>query len=193
MSLAVVILAGGEGRRIGGGKPLRRLGGERLIHRSLAQARLWSDVVAVAVRDPVQLARVEAELVRDDPEIEGPLGGLAAAASFAAERERKLVVTIPADMPFLPADLASRLGAALTAECGAAVASSGGQLHPVCALWRVEQLAAIPAYAASGRRSLRGLADAVGFVVVEWPDRPRDPFFNINSPADLAAAERMLG
>ena len=48
----MVILAGGEGSRIGGGKPLMRLAGERLIDRALRTARGWSDLIAVAVRDP---------------------------------------------------------------------------------------------------------------------------------------------
>jgi molybdenum cofactor guanylyltransferase len=72
------------------------------------------------------------------------------------------------------------------------VASSGGHLHPVCGLWRVSALDAVPAYLASGRRSLRGFAEAAGFTAVDWPIEPLDPFFNINTPEDLAAAERLL-
>ena len=53
--VAVVILAGGEGTRIGGGKPLRRLAGERLIDHALRTAHGWSNMVAVAVRDPGQM------------------------------------------------------------------------------------------------------------------------------------------
>jgi molybdopterin-guanine dinucleotide biosynthesis protein A len=44
----IVILAGGEGRRIGGGKPMRMLGGETLLDRALAIGRRWSDDVLVA-------------------------------------------------------------------------------------------------------------------------------------------------
>ena len=48
------------------------------------------------------------------------------------------------------------------------------------------------AYCEAGGRSLRGLAQHVGYTAVEWDAAPRDPFFNINSPADLAAAEALL-
>ena len=48
--MRIVILAGGEGRRIGGGKPQRLLGGETLLDRALRRARSWSDEVLVAAR-----------------------------------------------------------------------------------------------------------------------------------------------
>ena len=55
MKIAVVILAGGEGNRIGGAKPLRVLRGKRLIDRAEALARQWSDIIAVAVREPAAI------------------------------------------------------------------------------------------------------------------------------------------
>lgn len=94
-------------------------------------------------------------------------------------------------MPFLPDDLPQRLSSQI-GEFGAAVASSGGELHPVCALWRDAATYDFPDYCASGHRSLRGFAQHLGFVEVEWPTSPRDPFFNINGPEDLAVAENML-
>ena len=184
----VLVLAGGEGSRIGGGKPLRRLGGETLASRAVAAARNWSDDVRVAVRSPGALGALDAEELSDDPAVEGPLGGLAAGLRFARGAAREAVLVIPCDMPFLPADLAPRLAGGI-GEAAAAVASSGGHLHPVCALWRVEALDRLPDYLATGRRSLHGFAEAVGHVVIEWPVAPSDPFFNINSEADLRAAQ----
>ena len=52
--------------------------------------------------------------------------------------------------------------------------------------------APVPDYLAGGRRSLRGFAERVGFVAVEWPAGPIDPFFNVNNAADLARAEALL-
>jgi molybdopterin-guanine dinucleotide biosynthesis protein A len=174
-SFAVLVLAGGEGRRIGGGKPLRRLGGVTLLDRALALARRWSDDVLVAARAGGD--------VTDDPAIEGPLGGLAAGLRLG-----RPLLTMPCDMPFLPEDLSARL----RGEAAASVAASGGHLHPVCARWKAEAVDALPAYLATGRRSLRGFAEAVGYEVVEWPSDPFDPFFNINDEADLARAEALL-
>jgi molybdopterin-guanine dinucleotide biosynthesis protein A len=36
------------------------------------------------------------------------------------------------------------------------------------------------------------LAETVGYVAVDWPSEPMDPFFNINSAEDLAQAEHLL-
>lgn len=173
--MRIVILAGGEGRRIGGAKPQRQLGGETLLERALRRARNWSDQVLVAAGEGSDL--------EDDPAIEGPLGGVAAALALGGD-----TLTIPCDMPFLPDDLPSRLkgNAAVT------VAGSGGHLHPVCALWTAAARLALPAYLATGRRSLTGFAEAAGYEAVDWPTEPVDPFFNVNDDADLARAEALL-
>lgn len=184
MKPAVIILAGGEGSRIGGAKPLRRLAGRTLLDRAIERASDWSDEVVAAVRDSAQVGGVGVPILIDPPGLEGPLGGLASALRL----ERRTVLTIPCDMPFLPDDLLERLAAALPGHA-AAVAASGGHVHPVCGLWRTDALAQIRAYAATGRRSLVGFAEAIGYAAVEWPE---DSFFNINSPENLAQAERRL-
>jgi molybdopterin-guanine dinucleotide biosynthesis protein A len=173
--MRIVILAGGEGRRIGGGKPQRLLGGETLLARALVRARGWSDEVLVAARLGGDIA--------DDPAIEGPLGGVAAALALGGD-----VLTIACDMPFLPDDLPVRL----VSDAPVTVAASGGRLHPVCALWKPAARTVLPAYLATGRRSLNGFAEAAGYGVVEWPIEPIDPFFNVNDEADLARAETLL-
>ena len=160
MTIAVVVLAGGEGSRIGGGKPIRLLGGKRLIDRAMEAACSWSGVVAVAVREAGQLGATGLCDIVDDPSIDGPLGGLASGLRFAAEFGCRHLLTIPADMPFLPADLQPRLAAGI-ADAGAAIAASGGSLHPVCALWLVSGLGLLPDYLETGRRSLKGFAEAV--------------------------------
>ena len=185
MRPAVLILAGGEGSRIGGDKPLRTLGGRTLLDRAIDRASRWSDCVAIAARDAAQVGDTRLRVLLDPPGLEGPLGGLASAQRL----ERPTVLTIPCDMPFLPDDLSERLAEALAGR-GAALAASGGHVHPVCALWRSDALARLAVYAASGRRSLIGFAETVGYAAVEWPG---DPFFNVNSLEDLAEAEARLG
>lgn len=191
MKIAVVILAGGEGSRIGGGKPLRLLGGKRLIDHAEALASQWSELIAVVVRTPAQVGSTSLTRILDEDGIEGPLAGLAAALRFARDNGCQALLTIPADMPFLPRDLGKRLTAVFEGYA-AAVASSGGKLHPVCGLWRASVLELLPTYIASGRRSLTGFAEAVGFRRAEWANVPQDDFFNINSADDLATAERLL-
>jgi molybdopterin-guanine dinucleotide biosynthesis protein A len=190
----VAILAGGEGRRMGGGKPTRTLGGQRLIDRAVGLARQWSDEPLVVLREAGQIESLDERAIFDAPGIEGPLAGLAAALGAARAAGRDRVLTFGCDMPFLPADLGERLSEALATApgIGAAVAASGGRLHPICALWRAEAGDRIDDYAATGRRSLRGFAEAVGCVAVDWPVGEVDPFLNVNSEEELKAAEALL-
>jgi molybdopterin-guanine dinucleotide biosynthesis protein A len=190
--LAAVVLAGGEGRRMAGDKPHRRLGGRTLLDRALERARSLSADVALAVRDPAQAAGAEVEVLTDAAGIEGPLAGLASALAFARARGAGAVLTLPCDAPFLPGDLAPRLSAALAGGGGCAVPESGGRLHPTCALWRADLGGALADYAATGRRSLTGFAETAGLTAVSWPVEPLDPFFNINTPEDLERAEGLL-
>jgi molybdopterin-guanine dinucleotide biosynthesis protein A len=189
---AVAVLAGGAGSRIGGGKPLIVLGGKTLVERAFERARNWSDFSVVSLRSADQVKPLGLPWIADAPGIEGPLAGLAAALEWAHGQGANALLTIPCDMPFVPDELPLRLIARI-GEMGAAIAVSGGNLHPVCGLWRSAAAAEIPAYCASGKRSLQGFARHIGFTEVEWPATARDPFFNINSPADLAAAEVLLG
>lgn len=184
----MVILAGGEGSRIGGGKPSRMLGGETLLDRAVAKARGWSDDLRLSLRTAGQVRSPALSVILDESAVEGPLAALASALRAGKDAQKDAILTLPCDMPFLPDDLAGRLISDIGAA-NAALASSKGQIHPVCGLWRVRCLDALPGYVASGRRSLKGFAEAVDFVSVEWPD---DPFFNINDADDLAEAERRL-
>ena len=79
------------------------------------------------------------------------------------------------------------------------MATSGGGRHPVFALWPLEAGAALANYLArQPERRVAAFAQTLGIVQVEFgPEvaggHATDPFFNINTPADLRAAETMLG
>lgn len=192
MSLVVAILAGGAGSRIGGDKPRRLLCGTRLLDSALTAARAAAAPVILVVRKPEQVDGFAGTVVLDVPGIEGPLAGLMSALTWAANAGADRVLTLPCDMPFLPGDLHRRLEHALTSEHGVAVAASGGRLHPVCALWRTTAAQTLVQRAGEGRLSLHGLSEAVCRTVVDWSVDGGDPFININTAADLAAAEASL-
>jgi molybdopterin-guanine dinucleotide biosynthesis protein A len=191
--VAAVVLAGGQGRRIGGGKPLRLLGNERLVDRALATARRLSTYVALSVGSDGRLEDCDVPQIADPERDWGALGGLAAGLDFALLQGLDLVVTLPCDSPFLPDDLLTRLHASLRSGQGAALPECGGRLHVACGLWRVGVRAVLIDYAQSGGRALHGLAERVGYTPVAWDPGPLDPFFNINTEQDLALAQTMLG
>jgi molybdenum cofactor guanylyltransferase len=190
--VAAVVLAGGRGKRIGGGKPLRLLDGQRLVDRALGIARHLSPICALSVGSEEQSVDCEVPQIADPEPDWGALGGLAAGLDFALVQGLDLLITLPCDSPFLPGDLLTRLRGSLQSGKGAALPKSGEQLHVACGLWRVGVRAALIDYAQSGGRSLHGLAERVGFTEVTWDYEPLDPFFNINTGQDLARAEAML-
>lgn len=187
----IVIAAGGEGQRIGGNKPVRLLGGRPLLAHAIENAAAQSDCVAVAVREAGQIEAGSLPLLCDAAPGRGPISALASAFAFAAAQGRPEVLLIGCDQPFLPHDLATRLGAALDGH-KVAMPVSRGKYQPLAALWRVDQTA-LADYIAQGAASLWRFATAQGVVHVEWAETGAlDPFANINDSAALAEAEAHL-
>lgn len=206
MKMAVppgVILAGGRATRMGGGdKALLRLGGATLLDRVIA--RLGPQVGALALNangDPARFAGCGLPVLPDSvPDRPGPLAGILAALDWAARLGAGRVVTVPADTPFLPADLVARLLAAAdgtapvlaaTAGAGSATRSMAGGLvrHPACGLWPVALRGDLRAALAGGTRKVADWADGHGARMALFDG---DPFFNVNTPDDLRAAEARL-
>ena len=71
------------------------------------------------------------------------------------------------------------------------MAASAGQAHPVCAIWPVAWRAALRAALAAGERRVAPWAERQGAIRVEWEGTGgADPFDNVNTPGDLAAAQQ---
>jgi molybdenum cofactor guanylyltransferase len=173
-------------------KPELLLGGTSLIDRALGNAANMSEVVALAVQQkPSWPVREGIEHLYDEQADIGPLSALSSALSWGALRQSSHVLLVPCDMPFLPSDLLSRLADSI-GDAAVAMVKSHGRLHPICALWSIAALSVLPDYAENSRRSLIGFAERLGMVEVEWAADPVDPFFNINTPDDLAVAQRLL-
>ncbi|MDT9598786.1 molybdenum cofactor guanylyltransferase [Sphingosinicella rhizophila] len=191
MRIGAVILAGGAGRRIGGDKPFRLLAGRSLVDHVLDQVKAWQIPCAIAIRDHADLRFPDHLPLLHDREDAGPIAGLASALRHAVREGLDAILTLPCDTPLLPRDLPERLKHALALPSEAAVARSGERLHPSCGLWRASASVRIENYL-QRRASLRGFAEELGAVIVAWPVQPYDPFFNVNTEDDLAAAENLL-
>lgn len=192
-----VILAGGLSRRMGGGdKPLLPLADRPLLSHVVARLRPQCDgLVLNANGDPARFSQLDLPVVADTvPDFAGPLAGILAGLDWLAAHRpaAEWLVSVAADTPFIPLDLVDRLQAARKeAGTSLACAASGGRQHHAIGLWPVSLREEMRAALSAGERRLGAFTARRGVAVAEWPAAPRDPFFNINTPADLAAAEAM--
>ena len=193
-----VLLAGGLARRMGGGdKPLRRIGGRTILERVLERFAPQCDgLILNANGDPARFADFRLPVIADSvADFPGPLAGILAGLDWiAANRpDAKWMLSAPGDCPFLPRDLVERLDQARAAEnAELAVASSGGQTHPVVGLWSVRLRDELrQALVAEGVRKIDRWTARYSLATVSWPTSPLDPFFNANTVEDIADAERL--
>lgn len=190
LEATLVLLAGGDSRRMGRPKALLPVGGTTLVE--WVAARLAPDFahLLVAARAPEQLPPgLRPHLVRDLHAGAGPLAGVEAALA-AAPDHHDVVVAVACDMPAVTPDLARRLAAAALelAALDAAVPRVRGRPEPACAAYRRSAAGPIAAALRDGRRRA---ADALQELRVRWLD-DEDPalFANLNTPEDY---ERFVG
>ncbi|HXZ14718.1 MAG TPA: molybdenum cofactor guanylyltransferase MobA [Roseiarcus sp.] len=193
-----VALAGGLARRMGGGdKALSAVGGRAILSRIVERlAPQCAGLVINANGEAARFAAYGLPVVADDvPGFVGPLAGVLAALDWAAAQrpEWTWVASVAADTPFIPRDLVARLHAARDAAGAVlACAASGGRRHPVVGLWPVSVRAELrQALVDEGVRKVEAWTARYALAVVEWPNSPVDPFFNVNAADDLVEADRL--
>jgi molybdopterin-guanine dinucleotide biosynthesis protein A len=200
--IAGIILAGGLSRRMGGGdKPLGMLAGRALLEHVIARLEPQVHVLAVnANGDPARFAGFGLPVLPDTVEgFAGPLAGVLAGLEWTAtDTTARSLVTVAGDTPFFPGDLVDRLAAASAGRPGAiAVASSAGRWHPTFALWPVDLAGSLRAVLVDrDERRVKAFIEQQDHIEVDFPfpqvaGITYDPFFNINTPDDLAEAERL--
>lgn len=192
---AGVILAGGRAARMGGGdKGLLALGRTTILDHVVA--RLAPQVGHLALNangDPARFARFGLPVLGDGVTgFPGPLAGVLAGLDWAAALGQDAIVTAAADTPFLPPDLAARLRlAAGAAGAPIALAATPSGRHPTFGLWPVALRDDLRRALDGGTRKVMDWADRHGAATAMFPDTPVDPFFNVNTPADLAHARAL--
>ncbi len=198
-TIAGVVLAGGQSRRMGGGdKCLRELAGRTLLSRIVERVQgQVATLVLNANGDPARFADFDLPVAADVVEgFAGPLAGVLTGLEWARAHAPacKFVASFACDAPFVPEDLVVRLAHALS-EQGAdmACAASAGRDHPVFGLWPVGLAGDLRrALVDEDVRKVDIWTAHYHLVRVEFAVDPVDPFFNVNRPDDFAAAEAIL-
>ncbi|MDJ0821187.1 MAG: molybdenum cofactor guanylyltransferase MobA [Paracoccaceae bacterium] len=203
-----VILAGGLATRMGGGdKALLSLGGQTLLSRVID--RLQPQVGALALNangDAARFTEYGLPVIADSISgYAGPLAGVLAGLDWAAEQGADTIVTVAADTPFFPCDLVPHLlhtsegqghPLVLAATKGDAQTKSKSRSglirHPTFGLWPVALRDDLRAALQDGLKKVVLWTDKHGGREALFPTTGIDPFFNVNTPEDLAHAEALL-
>jgi molybdopterin-guanine dinucleotide biosynthesis protein A len=192
-----VVLAGGVGRRIGGGKAVVELHGTPLVRYPLRALQAVLAEVVVVAKQATELPPLPGVPIWLEPaEPRHPLAGIvhalegAGAAAGSGGMAREILVSA-GDLPFVGPELVERLAHADAGGAPAVVPRAGGRLQPLLARYGP---AAYPALAAALRQDpLPSVMDAVAALqprIVELDDV--QPFFNVNAPEDLLTAAGLL-
>lgn len=187
-AITTVILAGGQGKRIGGAKGLQLLQGRALIEWVLDAVGGQSGEVLLNVNGaPDEYVRFGCRIIADRiAGWAGPLAGLHSAL-HCARHDR--VACVPCDTPFLPGDLLPRLLAAAGADAAeAAVVVADGKRQPVIGLYHKSVLPGLDAYLHSGGRKVADWQNTLRLSEVVFDNA--DAFANINSRDELTQANR---
>ncbi len=190
-----VILAGGLATRMGGGdKGLLALGDSTILAHVIG--RLSPQVAGMALNANGDLARFEGlglPVLADSIEgFAGPLAGVLAGLDWAAKQGTDTIVTVAADTPFFPCDLVPRLQlAAEGMDTPLVLARTPDGRQPTFGLWPIALRDNLRAALVDGLRKVVMWTDQHGGRTAMFDD-PGTPFFNVNTPDDLAEAQRML-
>jgi len=182
--ITAVILAGGQGRRMGGqDKGLIEINGRALV--AILIERLAQQISGILINANRNRDRYQAfgySVVNDQlDDYQGPLAGFACAMNVV---DTDFILTLPCDGPLLATDYVARF-ITRQAQTGATicVADDGERLQPVHALIKVDLLTSLNEFLASGDRKIDRWYALHDFVRTDFSDCA-DMFRNINTPAD---------
>jgi molybdopterin-guanine dinucleotide biosynthesis protein A len=196
-----VILAGGLATRMGGGdKGALPLGSSTLLSHVIDRLTPQVDSIALNVNgDGSRFAHLGVPVIADRLDgFAGPLAGVLAGLDWAAEQGVNNIVTAAADTPFFPSDLAARLhreGEGMAHPLVIAATPDpkrGTSRHPTFGLWPVALREDLRAALLGGVRKVVQWTYRHDGRLAMFPVDQVDPFFNVNTPEDLAQAEAML-
>lgn len=184
------ILAGGQARRMGGrDKALLPLGGRPLLAHVIAALEPQVDVFYINSNRPAaDYAEFGLPVVADA--LPGQLGPLAGLLTGLRTIDHGLLLTVPCDVPLLPADLVTRMRTALEQQDGEICSvEENGRLHAAIMLTSPALLPELETYLHEGGRKVQAWLRSRRLALADFSDRP-EAFRNINHPHELQELEQ---
>ncbi|MGA9360150.1 MAG: molybdenum cofactor guanylyltransferase [Mycobacterium sp.] len=185
-SIAGVVLAGGESRRMGRDKATLPVpGGTTTMVEHVVGIidRRCEPVFVMAAQGQPLPALPAARIMRDESRSQGPLPATGRGLHAAAEAGARLAFVCAVDMPLVTADLIDQL-VRLAVETNAEVVSPwDGRSHFLAAVYRTDLADRIDRLVAAGERRMSALIDASDAQQIVLSDSR--PLTNVNTTADL--------
>ena len=180
MQASLLVLAGGDSRRMGRPKAWLEVGDTYLLRHVAERLGPAFSEVMVSFAEPEQLEEpVPYRVVFDRRPSAGPLAGIE--AGLAAARN-EVIFAVACDMPFVTQEVA-QLAVAAARSCDAAIARIDGRPEPVCGAYRRSALPFITGAVNTGRFKAADLVDELDVTWLEGLDPQL--FLSLNTPGDL--------
>ena len=190
MQISTIILAGGRATRMGCvDKGMISFKNKPLIQHVISRLQPQTNEILInANREIAQYEAFGLPVLQDEnAEFVGPLAGICLGLKHA---KHEFVLSVPCDSPLLPLDLALRLlNGMLESRADIAVASSGGDVHPVFCLMKKSVLHSLVDFLDAGERKVSAWQKSQQYCEVDFSDC-NGAFVNLNTPEDLASLEQ---
>jgi len=191
--IAVLIMIGGQSRRMGGGiKSFIELDGKSIFDRiiTIIKPQIKKIIISCNTEEP-KLKKYQFPIIKDLKEgYLGPLAGIHSGMQWLKknEPEVKWLITIPGDTPFIPMDLIFRFKDKMSSDLKIIIAKSQNKTHPIIGAWNTCLFENLEEKLNKGIRKIMSWAELHPLDFVNYTIEKYDPFFNINTKEDIDEA-----
>ena len=188
----LVILAGGQSRRFGGGyKTLYKFNKISILDRIIQNfKKLKMEIVLNVNSNEDQFLKTGLHLIKDELEnFQGPLAGIYSSMKWVLENRKNIewIFTSPSDTPFLNKSLVNKfLSTNYNNKTNIVIAKSSNKTHPVIGFWHISLIKSLEVFLTKDNRKIMHWVEGQNYEILNFENK--NNFFNINTQADLEEA-----
>lgn len=188
----LVILAGGQSRRFGGGyKTLNKFNKISILDRIIQNfSKLEMEIVLNVNSNEDQFLKTGLHLIKDELEnFQGPLAGIYSSMKWVLENRKNIewIFTSPSDTPFLNKSLVNKfLSTNYNNKTNIVIAKSSNKTHPVIGFWHISLIKSLEEFLAKDNRKIMHWVEGQNYEILNFENK--NNFFNINTQEDLEEA-----
>jgi len=191
----LVILAGGQSKRFGGGfKTLHKFNNASLLKRILDNFKNLNIDIALNINsDEKDFFDTGLNLIKDQTEnFQGPLAGIYSSIKWMVQNNKNIewVLTTPSDTPFLFEKIINKFFETdFNEKSKIILAKSADKIHPVIGLWHVSLLNRLSHFLEKKDRKIMNWVNMQNYEILNFENE--NYFFNINTRSDLEEATKI--